>query len=192
MELPSPSVSCELCGKAFRTNAALKVHEHRVHGVFRSARQFVESDGVCPFCQRCFQTRLRAVDHISYRSRACPTLWNTQTWLLCPLSDRSFWTSVMPKPGVVPRKQALVFCLVLFLIERSTPCCPHPVFSSIHLRVHASFSDELRFTGKNVKKCHTRDETEDAKHRALVGNLHRKDLFRSILRSLSFLMRVSR
>ena len=56
------------------------------------------------------------------------TLWSTQIWFLWPLSDRSFWTSVMPKPGVVPRKQALVFCLVLFLIERSTSCCPHPVF----------------------------------------------------------------
>ena len=71
VELPSPSVTCEHCGKAFRTNAALKVHEHRVYGVSRSARQFVESDGKCPFCQRWFQTRLRAVDHISYRSRAC-------------------------------------------------------------------------------------------------------------------------
>ena len=71
VELSSPSVLCEQCGKAFRTNAALKVHEHRVHGLSRSARQFVESDGICPFCQRCFQTRLRAVDHISYRSRAC-------------------------------------------------------------------------------------------------------------------------
>ena len=71
VELSSPSVLCEQCGKAFRTNAALKVHEHRVHGLSRTARQFVESDGICPFCQRCFQTRLRAVDHISYRSRAC-------------------------------------------------------------------------------------------------------------------------
>ena len=70
-ELSSPSVLCEQCGKAFRTNAALKVHEHRVHGLSRSARQFVESNGICSFCQRCFQTRLRAVDHISYRSRVC-------------------------------------------------------------------------------------------------------------------------
>ena len=30
VELSSPSVLCEQCGKAFRTNAALKVHEHRV------------------------------------------------------------------------------------------------------------------------------------------------------------------
>ena len=35
---------------------------------------------------------------------------------------------VMPKPGVVPRNQALVFCLVLFPIECPTPCCPLPVF----------------------------------------------------------------
>ena len=70
-DLPSPSVKCDQCGKAFQTSEGLKVHEHRVHGVSRSARQFVESDGICPFCQRCFQTRLRAMDHISYRSRAC-------------------------------------------------------------------------------------------------------------------------
>ena len=30
VELSSPSVMCEQCGKAFRTNAALKVHGHRV------------------------------------------------------------------------------------------------------------------------------------------------------------------
>ena len=33
VDLPSPSVKCDQCGKAFQTSAALKVHEHRVHGV---------------------------------------------------------------------------------------------------------------------------------------------------------------
>ena len=96
VELSSPSVLCEQCGKAFRTNAALKVHEHRVHGLSRTARQFVESDGTCPFCQRCFQTRLRAVDHISYRSRACMEYSD-----LAPVAlERQVIFGVMPKPGV--------------------------------------------------------------------------------------------
>ena len=64
--------------------------------------------------------------------------WNTRTSLLWPLSVRSFWTSVIPKPGVAPKKLELVFSPVHFLIE-----CPLRgvvfstcFFSLIYLRVH--------------------------------------------------------
>ena len=62
--------------------------------------------------------------------------WDTRTWLLWPLSVRSFWTSVMPKPGVAQKKLELVFCPVHFLIEcplRAVLCRFQHVFFLVNL-----------------------------------------------------------
>ena len=69
--------------------------------------------------------------------------WKTRTWLLWPLGDRSFRTSVMPKPGVAPIK--LVFTVDNIKIEILTN------------------SDSARYLGQKI--TFEDQETEDVKNR---------------------------
>jgi hypothetical protein len=56
-------VTCSICG-VLVAKQGLRAHCARVHSMFRLARAFVGSDGVCPVCSGNFMVRLRCVRHI--------------------------------------------------------------------------------------------------------------------------------
>ena len=66
----SELVECPECGKQVKQRG-LGTHMYRAHSLRRRARLFVEADGRCPACNGHFHTRLRGIDHMEHRSRAC-------------------------------------------------------------------------------------------------------------------------
>ena len=65
---------CSLCPatrvRCCTSDAGLRSHMHRTHGVQNSVRQYVSSSH-CPVCKRECGSRPAAIDHLAYRAKAC-------------------------------------------------------------------------------------------------------------------------
>ena len=56
---------CSQCTASFPTSKAMLAHMRSKHGVRCPQRYYSYSDGQCPVCKTCFQTRLRVLAHLS-------------------------------------------------------------------------------------------------------------------------------
>ena len=56
---------CEECGLAFFSKKALGMHNRVVHNLRCQARLYIGPDPVCPVCRATFESRLRAIAHLS-------------------------------------------------------------------------------------------------------------------------------
>ena len=74
---------CQRCNRMFRSGRALRTHLYKSHGVSNGARQWAVSSK-CAACAIDFQTRLRCIDHLAYRSKKCLDILMQTT---PPLSD---------------------------------------------------------------------------------------------------------
>ena len=61
---------CEECDRGFDTQAALAVHQQRVHGQRMALRRFV-TDGICRCCKKQFHTRPRLLRHLHWGQTKC-------------------------------------------------------------------------------------------------------------------------
>ena len=61
---------CNACSSAFASQAALAVHQQRVHGSRMAVRRFVK-DGICRCCRRNYHTRARMLRHLHWGTTRC-------------------------------------------------------------------------------------------------------------------------
>ena len=74
---------CDHCDACFATQAALAVHQQKVHGMCMAMRRFAK-DGVCRCCSRNFHTRPRLLRHLHWGTTPC---WVFHLRAFRPLTD---------------------------------------------------------------------------------------------------------
>ena len=89
MEEPRVTHVCSMCVKAFCSSKALKSHRRVVHCERSVMRYYAHTDGICPVCRACFNTRLRLLAHLddSRRTRCHDIILADDACTYARLSD---------------------------------------------------------------------------------------------------------